>query len=160
MLSVLENVGYKIDPDNTEDCSQMSKKSDDVLTKFSRENKDCQHALWVKKDPRNLNRKDLGFHGENKIYISRSLCHCYLMLWSESKKLHSMSEIYSFYIAGESIKIKICENSTPLAITRVNDSEYHFPDVDLLPTSTSNSGSWTLHDVLLCVLFLSCIDLS
>ena len=71
-----------------------------------------------------------------------------------------MGKIYSFYIAGESIKIKICENSTPLAITRVNDSEYHFPDVDLLLTSTSNSGSWTLHDVFLCVLFLSCIDLS
>ena len=141
VLPVLEKVGCKIDPDNTEDCSQMSKKSDDALTKFSRQNKDCQHVLWVKKDPRNLNRKDLRFHGENKIYISRSLCQYYLMLWPESKNLLSMGKIYSFYIVGESIKIKICENSTPLAITRVNDSEYHFPDVDLLPTSTSNSGS-------------------
>ena len=84
MLSVLEKVGYKIDPDNTEDCSQMSKKNDDVLTKFSRQNKDCQHALWVKKYPRSLNRKYLGFHGEYKICTSRSLCQYYLMLWFES----------------------------------------------------------------------------
>ena len=63
------------------------------------------------------------------------------MLWSKRKKLHSMGKIHSFYIAGESIKIKVHDNSTPLAITHVNDSEYHFVDVDLSPTSTSNSGS-------------------
>ena len=63
------------------------------------------------------------------------------MLWSKRKKLHSMGKIHSFYIAGESIKIKVHDNSTSLAITHVNDSEYHFVDVDLSPTSTSNSGS-------------------
>ena len=63
------------------------------------------------------------------------------MLWSKSKKLPSMSRIHNFYIAGESIKIKVHENSTPLAITHVHDFEYHFPKVDLSPTSTSNSGS-------------------
>ena len=52
-----------------------------------------------------------------------------------------MGKIHSFYIAGESIKIKVHDNSTPLAIPHVNDSEYHFVDVDLSPTSTSNSGS-------------------
>ena len=61
------------------------------------------------------------------------------MLWSESEKLHSMDRIHSFYIAGESIKIKVYENSTPLAITHVNDFEYHFLDIDL--SSTSNTGS-------------------
>ena len=63
------------------------------------------------------------------------------MLWSKSKKLHSMGRIHSFYITGESIKIKVHENSTPLAIAHVNDSEYHFLDLDLSPTSTSNFGS-------------------
>ena len=140
MLSVLEKVGCKINPDNIEDCHRLSKKSDNVIIKFSRR-KDCQHVLRVKKDLRNLNLEDLGFHGENKIYINRSLCQYYQMLWSKSKKLHSMGRIHSFYIAGESIKIKVHENSTPLAITHVNDFEYHFPDVDLSPTSTSNSGS-------------------
>ena len=52
-----------------------------------------------------------------------------------------MGRIHSFYITSESIKIKVHKNSTPLAITHVNDFEYHFADVDLSPTSTSNSGS-------------------
>ena len=63
------------------------------------------------------------------------------MLWSKSKKLHSIGRIHSFYIAGESFKIKVHENSAQLAITHVNDFEYHFSDVDLSPTSTSKSGS-------------------
>ena len=62
------------------------------------------------------------------------------MSWSKSKKLHRMGRIHSFYIAGESIKIMVYENSTPLATTHVNDLEYHFPDVDLSLTFTSNSG--------------------
>ena len=66
-----------------------------------------------------------------------------------------MGRIFSFYIAGESIKIKVHKNSTPLAIAHVNGFEDHFPDVDLSPTSTSNSGSWTLYDVLfVCYFFL------
>ena len=71
-----------------------------------------------------------------------------------------MGRIHSSQIADESINIKVHENSTPLAITHVNDFEYHFPDVDLAPISTSNSESWTLHDVFFCVLFLSFIVLS
>ena len=52
-----------------------------------------------------------------------------------------MGRIHSSQIAGESINIKVNENSTQLAITHVNDFEYQFPDVDLSPTSTSKSGS-------------------
>ena len=139
VLSVLEKVGCKIDPDNIEDCHRLSKKNDNVIIKFSRR-KDCQHFHRVKRDLRNLNLEDLGFHGENRIYINRSLCQYYRMLWSKSKKLHSMGRIHSFYIADESIKIKVHENSTPLAIIHVNYFEYNFPDVDLSPTSTSLSG--------------------
>ena len=119
VLSVLEKVGCKIDPDNIEGCHRLSKKSDNIIIKFS-SRKDCQHVLRVKKDLRNLNLEDLGFHGENKIYINRSLCQYYRMLWSKSKKLHSMGRFHNFYIAGESIKIKVHENNTPLAITHVN----------------------------------------
>ena len=61
------------------------------------------------------------------------------MLWPKSEKLHSMGRIHS-YIAGESIKTKVHESSTPLAITHLNDFEHNFLDVDLLPTSTSDSG--------------------
>ena len=42
--------------------------SDNV--KFSRRI-DCQHVLRVKKDLRNLNLDDLGFHGEKKLRKSK-----------------------------------------------------------------------------------------
>ena len=48
---------------------------------------------------------------------------------------------HSFYITANSIKIKFHENNTPLAITHFNDFEYHFPNADLSPASTSISGS-------------------
>ena len=106
---------------------------DNVIIMFSRR-KDCQHVLWVKKEI-------FGFHGENKIYINRSLCQYYRKLWSKSKKLHSMGRVHSFYVAGKSTKIKVHENSTLLAIAHANDFKYHFLDVNSSPTSISNSGS-------------------
>ena len=159
MLSVLEKIGCKIEPDSIEDCHRLSKNSDNVIIKFSRRN-DCEHVLRVKEDLRNLNLEDLGFHGENKIYKNRGLCQYYRMLWSKSKKLHSMDRIHCFYIAGESIKIKVHENSTPLAIKHVNGFEYHFPDVDLSPTFFK---FWIMNAIqccFLCLLFFSCIVLS
>ena len=125
VLSVLEKVGCKTDPDNIKDCHRLNKKNVNVIMKFSRR-KDCLHVLRVKRNLRNLNLEDLGFHGENKIYINRS----------KSKKVHSMSIIHSFYIAGKSVKIKVHGRGTRLAITPVNDFEYHSPNVDLWPTST------------------------
>ena len=73
VMSVLEKVGCKIDPDNIEDCHRLSKKSDNTIIKFSRR-KDCQHVFRVKRDTRKLNLEYLGFRGENKIYTNWSLC--------------------------------------------------------------------------------------
>ena len=65
------------------------------------------------------------------------------MLWSKSKKLHSLSKIYSFFISGDTIKIRVNENSSPLSITHVDDFGKHFPDVDQsLPSSTSEINEY------------------
>lgn len=70
----------------------------------------------------------LGLSREKKIYIIRNLCQYYCILWFKSKN-------YSFHIADESIY----ENNAPLVTTRVNDFEYHLPNIDLAPTSTLDS---------------------
>ena len=36
-----------------------------------------------------------------------------------------------FFISGDTIKIKINENSPPLSVTHVDDFGNYFPDVDL-----------------------------
>ena len=43
-----------------------------------------------------------------------------------------------FFISGDTIKIKVNENSSPLSVTHVDDFGKHFPDVDLLPPSLTN----------------------
>ena len=74
--------------------------------------------------------EDLELHRNNKLFINKSLCPYYKMLWSTSKKLHSLSKIHSFFISSDTIKIKVNGNSSPLLIIHVDDFSKHFPDVD------------------------------
>ena len=60
------------------------------------------------------------------------------MLWSKSKELHSLSKIYSFFISGDTIKIRVNGNNSPLSITHVDYFGKHFPDVDLSPLSRTS----------------------
>ena len=82
--------------------------------------------------------EDLELPGNSKLFINRSLCPYYKMLWSKSKKLHSLSKIHSIFISGDTIKIRVNENSSPLSIPRVDDFGKHFPDVDLSPPSRTS----------------------
>ena len=46
-----------------------------------------------------------------------------------------IGNITSFYISSSTIKIKIAENSSPIAITHTQDFTKYFPEVHLLSTS-------------------------
>ena len=81
--------------------------------------------------------EDVNLPGQNKLFINRSLCLYYKALWSKSKKRHSLDKIFSFYISGDTIKIKVTENSSPLSITHVDDFGKHFPDIYLSPPERS-----------------------
>ena len=65
------------------------------------------------------------------------------MLWPKSKKNYTAwAESTVFIRPVNLLKSRfMLENSTTLAIAHVNDFEYLLPDVDLSPTSTSNSRS-------------------
>ena len=71
--------------------------------------------------------------------MNKNLRPCYHSLWSETERLQSMSKINSFFISGGTVKIKIHENSKPLAITHLDDLAINFPGVDL---SLSTKVSW------------------
>ena len=58
-------------------------------------------------------------------------------MWTKSKKLHSLGKINSFFISGDTIKIKVIENCLPLSITHVDDFGKYFPDTDLSPPERS-----------------------
>ena len=118
-----------------ESCHCTSKKSDTVIVKFS-QRKDCQQVWQVKKDLQKLKMEDVELTGSNKLFINRSLCPYYKVLWSKSIKLHDLGKINSFFfISGDTVKIKINESSALLLVTHVNDFGNYFPGVDLLPPS-------------------------
>ena len=75
--------------------------------------------------------EDFELPGDNKLFINKSLCPYYKMLWPKSEKLHSLGKIHSFFISGDTIKVRVNENSSPLSITYVDDFGKHSPDVDL-----------------------------
>ena len=137
VLNIFGKLGCDISPDCIEACHCVGRTNDTVIVKFSRR-KDCQHIWDVKKDLKKLTLEDLELPGNSKLFINRSLCPYYKMLWSKSKKLHSLSKIHSFFISGDTIKIRVNENSSPLSITHVDDFGKHFPDVDLSPPSCTS----------------------
>ena len=136
VVNIFEKLGCNIPSNHIEACHRVSKKSATVIVKFSRR-KDCQQVLAVKKDLRKIKMEDVGLPGQNKLFINKNLCPYYKVLWSKSKKLHSLGKINSFFISGDKIKIKVSENSLPLSITHVDDFGKYFPDIDLSPPERS-----------------------
>ena len=96
VLNIFDKIGCNISPDNIESCHRISKKSDAVIVKFSRR-KDCQQVWQVKKDLQKIKMEDFDLPGSGKLFINRSLCPYYKVLWSKSKKLQNLAKIHSFF---------------------------------------------------------------
>ena len=137
VLKISGKLGCDISPDRIEAWHHVGRTTDTVMVKFSKR-KDCEHVWSVKKDLKKLTMEDLELHGNNKLFINRSLRPYYKMLWSKTKKLHSLRKIHSFSTSGDTIKIRVNENSSSLSITHVGDFGKHFPDVDLSPPSRTS----------------------
>lgn len=84
-----------ISTENIGDCHHISEKSNKIMVKFSKR-KDYQQVLLVKNDLRSLNIKENCPSEGNKIFVNRSLCICFRILLSQSKKLKSIGKIYRF----------------------------------------------------------------
>ena len=82
--------------------------------------------------------KDIDLPSQNKLFINKSLCPYYKVIWAKSKKLHNLGKIHSFFISGDTVKIRLSENSSPLSLTHIEDFGKYFPDVDFLPPERSD----------------------
>ena len=101
--------------------------------KFSHQ-RDYQNIPNVNKELRKLDMKEIDFPEENPIFVNKSLCTYYCVLWSKAKRIHSLKRISSFYVSRGTLKIKISENRLLLPITYVKE---HFPDLNLARPSES-----------------------
>ena len=137
VLNIFGKLGCDISPDHIETCHRVGRTNDNVIVKFSRR-KDCQHVWSIKSDLKKLTMEDLELPGNRKLFLNGSLCTYYKMMWSKSKKLHSLRKIHSFFILGDTIKMRVNENSSLLSITHVDDLGKHFPDFDLSSPSRTN----------------------
>ena len=137
VLNVFGKLGWDIFPDRIEAFHRAGRTNDTVIVKFSRR-KGCQHVWSVKKDLKKLTKEDLELPGNSKLLININLCPYYEMLWHKNKKLHGLSKMHRFFISGNTIKIRVNENSSPLSITHFDDFGKHFLDIDLsAPSRTS-----------------------
>ena len=131
VLTIFKKVGCDIKNENIEACHRVRRKNN-LIIKFSKR-KDCQQVYSVKKDLGKLDMKEVDLPEGTQVYINQSLCPYYKSLWSKSKKLRTLGKIHSFLISNSTIKLKLQENSVPVAITHNSDFQKYFPDVDLSP---------------------------
>ena len=94
VLKMFGKLGCDISPYRIEACHRVSRT---VIVKFSKR-KNCQHVWSVKKDLKKLAMED------------------FELTRSKSKKLHSLDK--SFFISGDTIKIRVNENSSLAVIDR------------------------------------------
>ena len=111
-MNIFEKLDYNIPSSRIEACHRVIKKSSTVIFKFSRR-KDCHQVLAVKKDLRKIKMENVDIPGQNKLFINKNLCPYYKVIWSKGKILHSLGKINGFLVSGDTIKIKVIENSLP-----------------------------------------------
>ena len=116
VLTVFQKIGCELSPRDLEASHRLKKNSDRVIVKFSRR-KDCEQIMSVKKDLKKVKMQVIGLTGNQSMFINTSLYPYYRMLWSKCKRLHELGNIANFYISSSTIKVKITENSSLIAIT-------------------------------------------
>ena len=133
VLEVFSKVVCEILSRDIEACHRLTN-NDRAIVKFLRR-EDCDQVMSAKRDLRKVKLEDIGLRGSNSIFVNPSLYPYYRMLWSKSKRLLDLGKINNFFVSSGKIKIRLQENSKPLAITHVEDFKKYFPDVDLTPSS-------------------------
>ena len=118
VLNIFGKPGCDIASERIETCQRISKKMSAVIVKF-KERKDFQQVWIIMRELQKIQMEDVNLLGHSKFFINRSLCPYYRVLWSKSERL--CRKIFSFYISGDTIKIKVNENNFPLPIIHIDD---------------------------------------
>ena len=86
----------------------------------------------MRKDIQKITATDLDLPNTTiKLYLNKSLCPYYRILWSKSKALFTMGKIHSCFISNGSVKIRLQERRPSVPITHTADFVNYFPGVDL-----------------------------
>ena len=102
---IVNKVGINITERDIQAVRRIGKEGT-TITNFSNR-KDYQALLKVERDLNKLTMKDFSFEENNNIYVNESLCPYYGIIWANSKRLHHLQKMFSFYVSNGSIKIKI-----------------------------------------------------
>ena len=96
----------------------------------------CQQVLREKKELQNVDPSEFDFPEGTAIFIIKSFCSYYKMLWNKCKKLLGKKNIYIhvFYLifrTNGKIRYSIRENGSVHTITHIADFKKNFPDIDI-----------------------------
>ena len=130
VVNIFEKWGYSIPFRCIQACHRVSKESTTFIVNVS-SRKYRQQGL------RKIKMEDVDLPSPNKHLIYKDLCQYYKVLRSKSKRLPSLGKINGFFILGDTIKIKVSENSLSLCITHVDEYQKYFLASD--PSSPGRS---------------------
>ena len=103
VLNIFDKMDSSFSPDRIESYHCISKRSHAAIFKFSQQ-KDCKR---VKKDFQKLKMDEFDLPRSNTFFINRSLCPCYKVIWSKSKKNYIASVKFIVFFFSGTIKITI-----------------------------------------------------
>lgn len=128
IIKLLAKINCHVSVKEIEACHRISKKTDNVILKFSRR-KDSDFALKWKKKLMDADLTDIGING--KVYINESLSPMNKSLRYKCKKLWEVDLLFGFWSYGGKVFMRLEEYGDRYEINHVNDIEKHFPDTDL-----------------------------
>ena len=137
VVAIFEKLGCNIPTESIEACHRISKKNPKVIIKFL-QRKDCQQVWDVKRD---LQKIKVGGILTCLVRTSYSSIKSYAHItrwYGHKARNYSFGKIYGFFILGDTIKIRVSKNSSPLSLTHVEDNGKYFPDVHLSPPGHSD----------------------
>ena len=136
IIEIMKEINITIKPRDIEACHRIGKASSNrenrnkgprrTIVRFVNRKK-CENILRNKKDLADIDKKK---HKVGKIYVNYSLCSMYRSIWWNCKKLHAAGRIFSFWVSGGVVRIKLEEKSNSIPIVHQEDLRLEFPRFD------------------------------
>ena len=130
VCSIFKKIGVDVSVDNIEACHPLkSDNKNKIIVKFSKR-KDCQAVLENKKKLKNLSNEELGVETNSKVFVNKSLCKYYKLLWSQCKWLCNDKMMFAFWTTNGSLKLKFRQDGCVHTISHFEDLKELFPEYE------------------------------
>ena len=124
---IFKKIGVEIDERDVQVCHRLKEKERTGVKFVNR--KDCLQILRVKKKLKCLDPTELDFPENIRLFINKSLCLYYRVIWNKYKRLRATQKIHQLYTIRGLIRMKLEETAPSKIIWLI--WENFFLDIDI-----------------------------